>query len=116
MITGLIHISCHSYARRAKKDGSYSFDHCGARTCHFLHDDGRLTVCGIPCFYDAVRDKLTSENEVSEKNWIDIYRVKDGYEVLRAFNREIPFCTYCIRKEHVWFPWQGNYTEELIER
>ena len=98
-----------------EKDGTYNFDHCWERTCHFLHDDGRLTMCGIPCFYDAVKDKLRSANEVSEENWIDIYSAGDGYEILRKFNKEIPFCTYCLNKKAVVFPWEGNYTKELTE-
>ena len=102
-------------AGNKKKDGAYNFNHCRLRACHFLDDDGRLTVCGIPRFYHAAKDQLQSNNEVSPKNWIDIYSVRDGYEILREFNREIPFCTYCIIRPPVMFPWQGNYREELIE-
>ena len=102
-------------ADNVEKDGTYNFNHCFERHCHFLHDDGRFSMCGIPCFYDEVKDKLRAAKEVSEKNWVNIYRAEDGFEILREFNREIPFCTYCLNKNPVLFPWQGNYTKELTE-
>ena len=102
-------------AGNKKRNGTDNFNHCTLRACHYLHDDGRLTVCGIPCFYDAAGDRLRSENEVSEKDWVNIDSVKDGYEILRHFNREIPFCTYCLIREPMLFPWQEQYTEELTE-
>ena len=98
-----------------KRNGTDNFNQCYLRGCHFLHDDGRLTVCGIPCFYNAARAYLRSENEVSEQDWLHIDSVKDGYEILRLFNRPIPFCTYCLTREQVLFPWQQQYREKVTE-
>ena len=94
-----------------------TYNHCPLKLCHFLHDDGRMSVCGIPIFYQEAKDKLKTEREVCDSDWIDLYRVADGYEVLRRFAEPIPFCGYCLdSKRYVSFPWQGNYREELSEK
>lgn len=99
------------------KHGTQTFSHCPEKICHFLHDDGRLSMCGIPIFYQSAKDMLKTERELNDSDWIDLYRVKDGYEVLKRFSEAIPFCDYCVDfKESVFFPWQGNYAEELLEK
>ena len=91
-----------------------TFRHCPLRNCHFLHDDGRLSMCGIPIFYDAAKDKLKAEREVGDSDWVDLYRAADGYEVLEKFSKAIPLCDYCVDvRENAFFPWQGQYTQEL---
>ena len=41
-----------------------TFNHCPLKMCHFLHDDGSLSMCGIPLFYWEAKDKLKTEREV----------------------------------------------------
>ena len=103
-------------SKRTKR-GSQTFRHCPEKICHFLHDDGRLSMCGIPIFYQSAKDILKTKRNLSDSDWIDLYRVKDGYEVLKRFSEAIPFCDYCVDfKENVFFPWQGNCAEELLEK
>lgn len=71
-------------------------------------------MCGIPIFYDAAKDKLKAEREVGDSDWVDLYRAADGYEVLEKFSKAIPLCDYCVDvRENAFFPWQGQYTQEL---
>ena len=116
-ITPEIHEFRYIAGSKRTKHGSQTFSHCPEKICHFLHDDGRLSMCGIPVFYQSAKDMLKTERELSDSDWVDLYRVKDGYEVLKRFSEAIPFCDYCVDfKENVFFPWQGNCTEELLEK
>lgn len=97
--------------------GIKTYNYCKEKKCHFLHDDGRLSVCGIPIFHQEAKNKLKTKREVTNNDWIDLYNVADGYEVLRKLSKPIPFCEYCIDiRKNAYFSWQGNYTKEINEK
>ena len=98
------------------KDGTGNYRHCPFIHCHNLSDDGRLCLCDPPMLYQKNKSYLKVKREISEECWTDIYRVKDGYEVLRRLHRQIPFCKYCLTRKKLLFPWQGNYTQELTDK
>ena len=97
-------------------DGEKNYAHCSLMHCHLLHDDGRLSVCCVPLTYHENKDKLEVQREISDENWINITKEKDGYAILQKMHRAIPFCRYCITKKKIMFPWQGGYTRELREK
>ena len=97
-------------------DARGNYRRCALRQDHILDDRGRLCLCTNPVVYDENRGRLRTEREISEEDWISIYRVRDGCEALRALHRPAPFCRYCLTRKKIMFPWKGNYPEELTRQ
>ncbi len=97
-------------------DARGNYRRCALRQDHILDDRGRLCLCTNPVVYDENRGRLRTKREVSEEDWISIYRVRDGCEALRALHRPAPFCRYCLTRKKIMFPWKGNYPEELTRQ
>ena len=93
-------------------DINKNFHDCEAR-CHFLQDGGKLGVCGEPIWRRQSQQFLSKQLEVTDTDYIDIYQVKNGYEILERFMKPIPYCRYCNFEKKYVFEWQGNYTKEL---
>ena len=96
-------------------DPELNFRCCTAKVCHNLFDDGRLSVCGQPLFYDGIKHKLEVKRELSDRDWIDIYKEANGYEVLSKLHTPIPYCKYCNETNKVYFQWEAPYRRELRE-
>lgn len=106
----------YTVGSKKTNQGNKTYSYCSNKKCHFLHDDGRMSACGIPIYYQEAKDRLKTKREVTDSDWIDLYKVTDGYEVLSSFNKPIPFCEYCIdSRKNACFSWQGNYTKEINE-
>lgn len=97
-------------------DGRKNYRHCALIQDHLLSDDGRMCLCDNPVLYEENMHRLATKREVSEKDWINIYRMQDGCEVLRSLHRPVPFCRYCLTRKKIMFPWKGNYLKELTRK
>lgn len=97
-----------------ERDAERNFKNCSQKLNH-LNDDGRLSVCGQPLFYDTIKHKLEVKRELSDRDWIDIYKERSGYEVLSKLHTPIPYCKYCNETNKVYFQWEAPYTKELHE-
>lgn len=94
-------------------DAKLNFGRCTI-CCHYLDEEGRMCNCGKPLWEAAIQKIRPTSLNVSDRDYIDIYRAKDGFEVIAYFNQVIPFCRYCNPEEKRSFAWKGNVTEMLI--
>lgn len=109
-------VSTYDYiVGETERDAEMNFRNCNQKCCHNLFDDGRLSVCGQPLYYDGIKHKLEAKREVSDRDWIDIYKERSGYEVLSKLHTPIPYCKYCNYANRVYYKWEAPYTKELHE-
>jgi MoaA/NifB/PqqE/SkfB family radical SAM enzyme len=78
-----------------------NFDICHmANTCIQLRD-GKLFTCVNPTYISIFNEYFGKNMEVSDKDYIDIYKAKNKDEILNFLAKPIPFCRYCNIKEMV---------------
>jgi MoaA/NifB/PqqE/SkfB family radical SAM enzyme len=68
--------------------------------CFFANDcivlkDGRLCTCGLPAMIHNFNSYFGKNIQVSENDFIDIYKAKNIDEILDFLCKPIPFCRYC---------------------
>jgi hypothetical protein len=85
-----------------KQDIKKSFGLCFfSNDCIFLRD-GKLSTCGFPTTIHLFNNYFGKNLQVSDDDFIDIYKAENLNEILEFLNKPIPFCRYCN--------WQGIET------
>ena len=85
---------------RGKQDVEESFALCPeANNCIKLRE-GKLYTCTRPAVIYKFNDYFGTDLLVSNEDSIDIYKAKDGQEILEYLSHPIPFCRYCDNKSH----------------
>jgi MoaA/NifB/PqqE/SkfB family radical SAM enzyme len=85
-----------------KQDIKKSFGLCFfSNDCIFLRD-GKLSTCGFPTTIHLFNNYFDKNLQVSDDDFIDIYKAENLNEILEFLNKPIPFCRYCN--------WQGIET------
>lgn len=73
----------------------YNYYHCPwANNCLQLRH-GRLYTCHMAAYAYHLKKQFNLDIHLSERNGVDIYQVKDAYELMTKVNRPVPFCQYC---------------------
>lgn len=88
------------------QDPFYNYEHCYQRWRCMSLKDGKLYPCTcIPNIYHF--NKYFNKNlEVTEYDYIDIFKVKDVSEIERFLEEAPPFCAYCnVRNRTNGKPW-----------
>lgn len=90
----------------------HNYYHCPwANSCLTL-SHGRLYTCVKPVHAHYLKKHFNLDIHLSERNGVDIYKVKDAYELMEKVNRPIPFCQYCnldsLCYEEAWGPSQKD--------
>jgi len=69
---------------------------------------GKIFPCLIPAEIKPFNEYFNQNLEISERDYVDIYSVKSGLELLELLEQPIPFCRYCNRENIQIFgkiPW-----------
>lgn len=67
---------------------------------------GKMYTCTTAAHAHLLKDFFNLDLELSEKNGIDIYAVKDGEELTTKLARPIPLCENCDLYGNIW---EGGY-------
>lgn len=78
-----------------KCDAAKNFRRCPFVECQSLWDNGRIYRCNFPAFGRHLNEVFGTEFEFGEKDYIDIYEVKDKEEIFDFLTKPIPACRYC---------------------
>jgi MoaA/NifB/PqqE/SkfB family radical SAM enzyme len=70
-----------------------SFKTCNP-ICHQLHD-GKLYLCPATAYIKYLNKYFSKNFVVSEKDYVDIYQVKNIKTLVKFLRNPIPFCRYC---------------------
>ena len=57
--------------------------------------NGKIYLCPIVANIHIINKHFNTKFNVSEKDYIDIYKVKNIKEILKFLHKKIPFCRYC---------------------
>lgn len=97
------------------QDIQCSFYNCvEANNCIKLKD-GKLYTCTRPAAIYKFNKYFALDLQVSEEDYIDIYKARNKEEILEKMTRPIPFCRYCKvldeRKAMLWGQTEGKLEE-----
>jgi MoaA/NifB/PqqE/SkfB family radical SAM enzyme len=82
-----------------------------ANFCIFLRE-GKLSTCCLPLLIDWFNAYFSKNIEVSENDFIDIYKAKSIEEIYNFLSKPMPFCRYCkIREWEVGINWDVSQKE-----
>ena len=85
-----------------------------ANFCIFLNN-GKLSTCCLPLTAERFNIFFDKKLEVSENDYIDIYKVRNIDEIFNFLYKPIPFCRYCKQRDwEVGIDW-GISKKEISE-
>jgi MoaA/NifB/PqqE/SkfB family radical SAM enzyme len=91
---------------KGDQDKYFNYEHCYQRWRCMSLKDGKLYPCTcIPNVYHF--NKYFNKNiPVTDKDYIDIFKVQNVKEIEEFLNHEVPFCSYCnVRNRTNGKPW-----------
>jgi sulfatase maturation enzyme AslB (radical SAM superfamily) len=83
-----------SGSQDSRESHSYCFR---ANQCTVLQE-GKIYNCSLPSWVQYFNEYFGQNLEVSEKDYIDIYKVESFEEIRTFLENPIPFCKYCNTK------------------
>jgi len=79
-----------------------SYEFCyKSNTCMIL-DEGKIYTCATIPYIKYFNKQFGTNVEVSEKDYIDIYSIKNVEEIFDFLIKPVPFCRYCNTKAPVY--------------
>ena len=90
-----------------------SFAHCNIRNCVALKE-GKLYTCCTLANIEHFNRQFNTNLEISEYDYIDLYKIDSHEALLSAIVKPIPFCRYCKTREFqagVWAPSKKDINE-----
>lgn len=101
-----------------KQNFEYSFMHCQESNKCIKLKDGKLYTCSVvPAIY-KFNHYFNQSLEVTKNDYIDIYKVMSGKEILHELAKPIPFCRYCNRtkrsEKYEWGQTKGDIHEWIM--
>jgi MoaA/NifB/PqqE/SkfB family radical SAM enzyme len=78
-------------------------------TCTNLRD-GKLYQCPTSAYISVFNEYFSRNLELSEKDYIDIYKVNSMDEIFEFLRRPVPFCRFCVNN-YAAFPWKTSKKE-----
>lgn len=80
---------------KGEQDAYHSFTHCNkANQCHLVKK-GKIYTCSLIGCIEHFNKYFEQDLKVTEEDYVDIYSVKDGKELLEKLARPAHFCKYC---------------------
>jgi hypothetical protein len=86
-----------------------SFEVCFFANYCITLNDGKLCTCGLPRVIHNFNSFFGKDIQVSDKDFIDIYKVNSIDEIFDFLRKPIPFCRYCDwNKIETRLPWRHS--------
>jgi MoaA/NifB/PqqE/SkfB family radical SAM enzyme len=70
--------------------------------------DGKLYQCETTAFIKYFNEYFDKRLEITEKDYVDIHKVKDLEEILKFLCKATPFCRYCKTGEVDYVEWERS--------
>lgn len=87
--------------------------YCYNKYCWFLRN-GKISKCSYPLLIEIINKKFSMDYQVNTKDFIDIFKVINGWEIVEFLNSAIPFCKYC-RDTTIEFQWKSGRIKADLE-
>jgi hypothetical protein len=77
-----------------QKDKWFNWMVCPHYKCTYLLD-GKIYMCTVCARVGDFNRSFGKNYEISQKDYIDIYKIKSAAKIVKFLSRPIPFCEYC---------------------
>jgi sulfatase maturation enzyme AslB (radical SAM superfamily) len=94
-----------------KQDTVKSHTVCELANLCFQLVDGRLYQCETTAFIGYFNKYFNQHLQITEKDYVDIYKAKNLAEILDFLCRPMPFCRYCRTKDVDFVEWDKSGKE-----
>lgn len=85
----------YAFEPKGNRYEGHNFISCSnANMCTVLYE-GKLYPCPVPAKIKYINKEFNENFKVSERDYIDIYKVSSLKEIMEFLSRPIPFCRYC---------------------
>lgn len=108
-------MQCSPLDVSGKQDPRDSFLRCNSANRCISLDNGKIYTCSLIPYVKYFNSRFNKNLVVSEKDSIDIYKVKDIDEILKFVSKPMPFCRYCNRKGTIWDIGFGISKKDITE-
>jgi MoaA/NifB/PqqE/SkfB family radical SAM enzyme len=88
-----------------------SFEYCHRANKCITLDDGKIYTCAIIPYIKYFNKHFSTNMEVCEKDYIDIYKASNIDEIFEFLRKPMPFCRYCNTNKTVYFDWAVSRKE-----
>lgn len=103
--------SFHTRLSETKNENDFSANKsCSGRFCRFIRD-GKLAKCYLPLLIEVLNKKYGKKFELTDKDYILLDEIEDGWDAIDKLNGDIPFCQYC-RDELCEFEWESGHIND----
>lgn len=92
-----------------EQDARDSFRNCFHSNECIMLKDGKIFTCTIAPNIEHFNKFFGTNLVLTSDDYINIYEVESGKEVLKFLSKPIPFCRYCnVRKRSFGHPWEQS--------
>lgn len=103
--------SFHTRLSETKSENDFSANKsCSGRFCRFIRD-GKLSKCYLPLLIEVLNKKYGKKFELTDKDYIVLDDIENGWDAIDKLNGDIPFCQYC-RDELYEFKWESSHIND----
>lgn len=103
--------SFHTRLSETKKENDFNANKsCSGRFCRFIRN-GKLSKCYLPLLIEVLNIRYGKRFELTDKDYIELDDIKDGWDAIDKLNGDIPFCQYC-RDELYEFDWENGHIND----
>jgi MoaA/NifB/PqqE/SkfB family radical SAM enzyme len=85
---------------QGKQNLNGSHKDCSQKTC-FQLCEGKMYVCPVITYISSFNNYFNQNLEITENDYIDIYKAKSMKEIVDFLHESKPFCRYCNVKGNV---------------
>ena len=103
--------SFHTRLSETKNENDFSANKsCSGRFCRFIRD-GKLAKCYLPLLIEVLNKKYGKKFELTDKDYILLDEIENGWDAIDKLNGDIPFCQYCRDKLYE-FEWESGHKND----
>lgn len=108
-------MQCAPLDLAGKQDPCDSFLRCNSANRCISLDNGKIYTCSLIPYVKYFNAHFNKDLEVTEKDYIDIYKAESIREILEFVSKPMPFCRYCNRKGIIWDVGYGISKKDISE-
>ena len=95
-------MQCMPLDLSGKQNARDSFLRCSAANHCIALDNGKLYTCTTIPYIKYFNKTFNKNLEVSERDYLDIYKAESFDEIMNFLSTPAPFCRYCNQKGIIW--------------
>lgn len=108
-------MQCTPLDLEGKQNGKDSFLRCSRANRCVAMDNGKMYTCSLIPYVKYFNTQFNKDLKITNKDYLDIYKVKNADEILDFLCKPMPFCRYCNIKGTIYDIGYGISKKEISE-